>query len=334
MEPEAPTLHRKTFFDYFPAPAFLKMSTVGLALSDDAIRMVEFLGRAQGFKLGRHGEVALEKGVVRQGEIQNKENLARVIRELKTRKKLNFVKASLPEEKGYVFTVRVPNLSYEEMKSSIEFKIEENAPVKLSEVIFDFNVIPDTRESDGTVEVAVSVLPLDVVNTYVEALHEAGVEPIAFEVESQAIARAAVSRNERGVYLIVNLNPRKAGIYIVKRGIVVFTSTASFEEYNREGHSTEMFLLREIEKTLLFWETHLGDQVRQTEHVTSVRIVGNHPNFDSVKQVLSDELTVPVQVSNVWVNAFSFNNYVPEIKKEDSLKFAAAIGLALPVSHE
>lgn len=334
METEAPTLHKKSFFDYFPAPRFLKMSTVGLALSDDAIRIVEFLGRAQGFKLGRHGEVALERGVIRQGYIQNKKNLARVIRELKTRKKLSFVKASLPEEKGYVFTVRVPNLSYEEMKSSIEFKIEENAPVKLSEVIFDFNIIPDTRVSDGTVEVAVSVLPTDVVNTYVEALHEAGIEPIAFEVESQAIARAVVSRTERGMYLVVNLSPRKAGIYLVKRGIVVFTSTISFDEYNREGHSEEMFLLREIEKTLLFWETHLGDNIKQTEHATAVRIVGSHQNFNEMKQILSDELTVPVQVSNVWVNAFSFNNYVPDIKKKDSLKFAAAIGLALPVTHE
>ena len=323
-------INRKNFFDHFPTPKFLKMPTVGLALSDGAIRMVQLSKKRGVFKLESHGEVALERGVIHEGYIHNKENLARVVRELKVRKDLSFVKASLPEEKGYVFTVRIPLLSYGEMRSSIEFKIEENAPVKLSEVIFDFNIVPNSQNEDGTVDVAVSALPVEVVSEYVAALQMAGVEPVAFEVESQAIARSVISQSEKGVYIIVNLSIRKAGIYIVRQGVVVFTSTIAFDEDSRDGYALETYLSKEIEKTLVFWETYLGDEVRQTEHVTSVRIVGSHPSLHAIKNYLSQEQTVPVELSNVWINVFSFDTYVPDIKKENSLKFAAAVGLALP----
>ena len=56
--------YKKNFFDHFPAPEFLKMSTVGLALSDSAIHMIEFSGRSHFFKLDSHGEIALEKNVI------------------------------------------------------------------------------------------------------------------------------------------------------------------------------------------------------------------------------------------------------------------------------
>jgi Tfp pilus assembly PilM family ATPase len=334
MKPQSSIKYKKNFFDHFPAPQFLKMSTVGLALSDEAIRMIEFSGRPHYYKLDLHGEIALEKNVIQQGHINDTKNLARVISELKSRKNLGFVRASLPEEKGYVFTLRIPHLSYSEMKSSIEFKMEENAPVKPSEVIFDFKIIPDSRQSDGTVEVAVSALPIEVVSAYVDVLQMAGVEPVAFEAESQAIARSVISWSEKGAYIIINFSPRKAGIYIVRRGVVVFTSTVSFDEYSMEGYVLETYLMKQIKKTLVFWEVHLGENIKQTEHIEAIRVVGHHINIDTITQYLSEEIAINVEKGNVWSNAFSFNDHVPDINKTDSLKFAAAVGLALPSNHK
>jgi hypothetical protein len=35
-------------------------------------------------------------------------------------------------------------------------------------------------------------------------------------------------------------------------------------------------------------------------------------------------------LGNVWVNMFNLNSYLPPIPFRDSLKFAAAVGLAAP----
>ncbi len=327
-------LRHKSFFDYFPAPQFLKMSTVGLAMSDEAVRMVEITGGPGGYVLGKHAEIALEEGTIESGYIHDIPALSRVLRELKDRKELSFVRASLPEEKGYVFTIRTPYLSRRDMRSSIDFSIEENVPVKAADVIFDFNIIPDTKSDDGTVEVAVSVLPRKAVEAYVEALRSADIEPVAFEIESQAVARAIIGKDEKGVYVIVNLAPKKAGFYIVSKGVVVFTSTVLLDNESLQGYAVESFLTEEIQKTLLFWETHNGGEQKKSHHVAGVRIVGSHSSWNAIVQHVSSELTIPVSVADVWTNSFSVDSHIPDIKKADSLRFAAAVGLSLPMSKE
>ncbi len=321
--------HKKNFFDFFPAPRFLKMSTVGLAFSDDAIRIIEFKGSGNSVSLGRFGEVALPIGTIKNGYINDKATLSRFLKEIKSRKNLSFVNASLPEEKGYVFTLKVPELSYKEIRSSIEFKIEDNVPVNLSEVIFDFNVVPNSRDENGMIEVAVSVLPEKVVNSYVDALHSAEIEPVAFEIESQAIARSVISSDDNNVYAIVNLSKFKMGLYIVSGGVVVFTSTVSMLDREKE-QTVEAFMIEEIEKLFIFWTTRKGDDIKQSEHISAVKLVGDHTDIERVKAFLSAGLVVPVEIGNVWTNAFSLETHIPEIKKKDSLRFSASVGLALP----
>jgi len=320
--------YKKSFFDYFPAPRFLKMSTVGLAFSDDAIRIIEFKGVNGSLSLGRFGEMALPIGSIKDGYIAEIPSLSRFLSEIKSRKNLSFVRASLPEEKGYVFTIRVPDLSYKEIRSSIEYKMEENVPLSLSEIIFDFNIIPDSRDENGTIEVAVSVLPEKVVTTYVDALHSADIEPVAFEIESQAIARAVVKKDEKGVYAIANISKHKVGLYIVNNGVVVFTSTLSMLD-REKGQSFEAFMLEEMEKLFIFWTTRKGDNIKQSEHIAHVKLVGDHPDMERLKVFLSAGLVVPAEIGNVWTNAFSFERHIPEISKRDSVRFAAAVGLAL-----
>jgi len=40
-----------------------------------------------------------------------------------------------------------------------------------------------------------------------------------------------------------------------------------------------------------------------------------------------------VEVGNVWRNTFSFEEYIPPILFDESLDYAAAVGLALPKGH-
>ena len=74
--------------------------------------------------------------------------------------------------------------------------------------------------------------------------------------------------------------------------------------------------------------------MKQSHHVGAVRIVGTHPQWETILRCLTNELTISVMVANVWVNAFSLDTHIPDIKQSDSQRFSAAIGLALPIGRQ
>ena len=45
--------------------------------------------------------------------------------------------------------------------------------------------------------------------------------------------------------------------------------------------------------------------------------------------LLKPSVSIPVEIANVWVNAFDFEEIIPDMPRQDSLRFAAAVGLTL-----
>ncbi|MCK5059938.1 MAG: pilus assembly protein PilM [Candidatus Pacebacteria bacterium] len=215
---------QKNFFDFFPPPRFITMPAVGLSISDDAVRFVEYNRALKGLELKRFGERILPPSVVRYGHIEDSNTLVKILKEIKNKHKFDFVYTALPEEKAYLFQTEVPVVSPKEIQETIEFKIEENVPLSLSEVVFDYYVTGSSHTAKG-LDVVVCVLPAKVSTVYVDVLRAAGLTPLSLEIESQAIARAAVKKEDKRAILIVNLSNLKTGFYIVNEEIVHFSST-------------------------------------------------------------------------------------------------------------
>jgi len=90
-------------------------------------------------------------------------------------------------------------------------------------------------------------------------------------------------------------------------------------------------IVQETRRVLQYWQSHgVGDT--QSENVKKVLVCGVNAFDDSFKQQLSSKLGLEVQTANVWTNAFSLAEYVPQIHARDALEYAAAIGLALPTT--
>src|SRR5690349_4444091 len=107
-------------FDAFPPPKFLAVPFAGLSISDSAVRCIEFRRRHGGFHVEKFAEKPLAPGVVTGGEINNKDELIKVLSALKKELKLEYVKVSISEEKAYLFTAKIPIVKNEEIISAIE----------------------------------------------------------------------------------------------------------------------------------------------------------------------------------------------------------------------
>ncbi len=314
----------KNIFKAFPAPKFLNIPFAGISISDSSVRCIKFCKKNGGLSIEKHIEVPISKGVVIGGQINNKDEIVRILGEIKKDLDLNFVKISLPEEKAYLFTAKIPMVKESEIKSAVESKMEENVPVSPLELTFDY-VLFDRKDGEY-LGVVVSALPISIIDSYVEIAESAGLSLLSLEIESQAISRAVLPYHSSGTNLIINFGQEKVGLYVATDRIVRFTSTISTKgEYsNNPG-----FLMQEIKKLYTYWHTLKENVDKPERQISQIFICGE--GFDeSMISFIASHSKTPTSLANVWLNVFDINKSIPEISFNDSLKYASAVGLALP----
>jgi type IV pilus assembly protein PilM len=350
------------FLDYFPPPRFLELPYIGINIGPRAVRFIEILRAKHGFKVGRFAEKALPPGNPALTLRENK-SLAKALRDLKEEFDLKFVEAALPEEKAYLFKMQIPNESDQRIRNFIEFHLEENVPLSLEESVFDYHLIDTDRSTESNTEATISVLPAKAINEYIEVFDKAGLVPVSFLIESQAIAKAVIKKGDNDTYLIVNIGENKTVLSVISDQAVEFTSTvmvgsedftaALVKQFNLTPEearkkkwengfikdnsdlffaliSTASALKDEIERVYIYWHTHFEDQKKVRSKIIKILLVGKEAALRGFKEYISESVRVEAEIANVWTNAFSFNDYIPPIEASDALNYGAAIGLALP----
>lgn len=309
----------KTFFKLFPPPKFLDIPHAGFDISDDAIHCVEYSTNIHGYSLHRYGTRELAPGIVESGHIKNEAELVKAVSSLAKELNVTTVKASLPEERMYLFKTEVPTTNEDQIRQNIEFKLEENVPLSPADALFFFDMIPGTV-GNGKPYVSVSVAPRELVDTYLRVFRSAGIEVVAFEIQPKAIAHAVVALDASETQIIVHSMNKKIGIYVVCGAVVCFTSTISMEK-----GADVMSLQKELSRVYSYWMDYGGGTP-----ISRIILSGCDALRISKSPHLSPDQRIPVEVAQVWKNAFSSDHYIPTLKFEDSLEYAVAAGLALP----
>jgi len=322
-----------SFFDFFPTPRFLLLSDTGIVISDKFIQIAEFRethGSGQKFSLVHCGEAPLSTGAVVSGSIINHEEIVGVLQEMRERYKLNFVHATLPEEKAYLFVAEFDKMPAEDLRDVIAFVIEENVPVTLAESIFYFDVIKSSINTPK-LKVAVYVLQEKDVKDYVDIFESSGITPVSFDIESQAIARALTLEGDTRTQLILNIQETKTGLYVVEDEIVQFSSTPTFGFRKSEAGYTDLVNLKsELRKLFSFWNTRLDKQGIPQRKIERILLTGDGASKEEFVSELMSGIDAPYVLADVWANAFSIQKHLPEVPFETSLSYGAAIGAALP----
>lgn len=360
------SVKNKSFFKrFFPAPEFLTMPAVGVDISDSSIHFIKLLDKQEGKIPIKFGSCHISDGIISKGEIQDVKALSEALKKLKKEQDIDFVRASLSEEKAYLFQTQIPdNMEDKDIRNILEFKLEEYVPMSPSEAIFDYEALPERKDHLNHIDVEVAVYPKQTIEKYTSAFHEAGLIPLSFEIEAQAIARAVIRKGDDGTYMIIDFGKTKTGLSIVSGGILNFTSTIEAEKdklsdaiikhlsvsekevdniKNEEGliktkNNKELFaalsgvaesLKDDIDKHYRYWKTRLDEKGNHVSPIEKIILCGGNSNLAGLPEFLSGSLMIPVERANVWTNTFSFDDFIPEIRRSKSFSYATAIGLAL-----
>jgi len=355
----------KNFLRFFPSPKLLTMPSVGIDISDSAIKFLELVDTDYGKGLGKYGERTIPEGAVVGGVIQNGDTLTKVLQALQKEQDLRFIRASLPEEKAYLFKTWVPTSAKDiQIRNAIEFKLEENVPISPDEAVFDYDIPAGEMSDSDEMEVSVAVYSRKTVEQYTEVFQKANLIPLSFEVESQAIARSVIRKGDEGTYMIIDFGKMRTGLGIVSRGLLSFTSTldvvgdtlteaiakqfsVSKEEAERiknesdfikNKENSELFLTMmktiselkdEIVRHYRYWNTRVDGRGQKSPSIDQIILCGGSANVVGLSEYLSGSVRVKAKRANVWLNALSFEEVIPNIDYSHSLGYATAIGLAL-----
>lgn len=350
------------FFNrFFPIPSYLSMPSFGLDISDESIKFVSFGATKNGIRLKKHGERRIPPGIIESGKIKDSVRLKEILFSLRKEEGIKSVRVSLPEEQIYLFKMRLDTKDLKNIRESIELSIEEHIPIPAQDTIFDYEIL---NEDEKSVWVQIAAIQKNVIENYLSVFKSHFLFVPSFELEAQAISRAVVKKGDLGTYMIVDFGERRTGIFIVSNGIVMFTSTldlggfmltgmieknfkTTFEEaekmkktygLQRNMDNKEIFsvllntvsvLRDEIEKHALYWQTHTDEEGNVNPSISKIVLCGGDANLIGLADYLSVSLKSKVEIANVWVNILNDKKEVPEINFNQSLSFAAAIGLAL-----
>ena len=349
-----------------PPPAYIQLPSIGVDVSDTSLKYVQFTRDNKSgtrLKLVYWGDIDIPEGALERGIVHDASKLTEVLREVKERTGVENVRVSLPEERAYLFETEIKRgFSHKEIRGLLEFRLEENVPLSPRDAFFDYDIIED-GETNGMLRVSVTAYAKNTVMSYFDACNAAGVIPVSFEVEAQAIAASAISSKDKGTHMIVDFGKTRTGIGIVHKGVLMYTSTVdiggsmlssamrkklgNLEESeltrikNTQGlilghgaNSTHEILAEsistivdEIATRISYWNTK--DELHEDRQIQSIILCGGSVNMKGLPAFFTEKLGITATRANVWQNAFSIEDHVPPIIRRYSFGYATAIGLAL-----
>lgn len=356
----------ETIGKIIPPPSYIQLPSIGVDVSDTSLKYVQFERDTRSgttLRLTKWGDIAIETGALERGIVNDGAKLSEALKAVKDKTGIANVRVSLPEERAYLFETEIrKDTPPKEIRSLLEFRLEENVPISPRDAFFDYMSI-ENAEDEKMLSVSVTAYAKDTVMSYYDACKNAGVVPVSFEVEAQAIARATIGFDDARTHMVVDFGQTRTGIGIVHKGVLMYTSTidiggadlsASLRSILGDVQESELTTIKntqglikgvgdsqvydalyksvksiadEINIRVSYWNTK--DAAHEHRQIESVILCGGSVNMKGLPQYLAQALGVRVEKANVWRNAFSLEETIPPIDLRHSFGYATAIGLGL-----
>ncbi|MFL5834253.1 MAG: type IV pilus assembly protein PilM [Solirubrobacterales bacterium] len=139
-----------------------------------------------------------------EGEIADPDAIVASLKELWTQHKLSKrVRVGIGNQRVVVRTLRLPAIEDPgEMEAAVRFQAQEQMPMPLDQAILEHQVVGGVPGEDGAspqVDVVVVAARRDMVQSFVEPLRRAGLEPVGIDLSAFGMIRALAGVDEGGM---------------------------------------------------------------------------------------------------------------------------------------
>lgn len=329
----------------------------GLDIGTNAVRLVQLSGGPAKFSLVAFGSAQLPPGIAQSDSKLDLQKIAKTINDLMKSAGVSTknVVSSIPGTSVFNAVVTLPPMSQQELQKAIKYQTEQNIPLKIDEVKYDWQVIKQDPTSKE-----LTIMIIAAAKTKVERMmmlfEAAGLNVLALETATVAMARSLVTPNEPLV-MILDIGSTTTEIAIVENGILAQTRSfplagfamtrAVSQNLRLEIDQAEQFkqrfglsqdklegqVFRAMEPVL---RSILDEAVRSSKFyqeqsgkaITKVILTGGSSKLPLIAEYIKSYLQVEVVFGNPWSNVSYqavFNDKLNEVAPE----FATAVGLGM-----
>jgi len=335
-------------------------SYLTLDIGSSSVKMLEVRGRGRSLCVLKAGIVPLIENAVQGNIVQSPGSVADAIRTLidEHEIKTTSVITAVPGPSVIIKRANFPAQGAKELQETILFEAGNFIPESLENVNLDYQVL-DQEAKANNVDVLLVAVRKDVINSYVDAISEAGLTSVVADVDYFALENMfelnyVPEPNE--IVALINIGAHYSLINVMKGGRSAFTgdvpvggqqftdilsrelhvSTTQAEDAKINGiltgHSSE-----DVERVISSASEHLLDEIQHAlsffgsgatdEQISTIYLSGGTAQLPGLAANMSQRLNIPVEVSDPFRNV-SINSQDEDFVRQNASSFAVSVGLA------
>ena len=303
----------------------LKIKNFCLDINESSLKVVEIEMKKKSFSLLFSNELKINPGIIKDGIIQDQTLLTEAIKQVCKKAKgekasANYAVVCLPEDESFLQVIQMPKMSEDELKMAVALEVENYIPLPMDQVYFDFQVIPPINDGLDHLDILIVAMSKKIIDSYVLCIKNAGIIPIAIEIESQSIARSLIkNKTSDSPVALIDFDSDKMDLIIFSGNSVRFTASVPFVFEN---------LITEIEKYVGFYKEHAShEHIPGESAIKKIILCGKADNLQKIATLISEKTGIKSEVGEPFINFPKQINSRGQM--EDPLNFTAALGLAL-----
>lgn len=335
-----------------------KQKSLGIEVTDSHVKVCEIVRYAnQKASLLQFSSEKLPEGAVEDGKVNDWASLELTIRKALSAKKFTSknVHFAVPSQMVMVRTLKLPDLSYQELKKLVRFEINNNISLAFEDPYYDFIKLPQSGNRDDSLsaaeenkpmcEVMVVAAPMHLLQEYRALFVNLGLVPVSFEIAPFAVLRLAKFAGlaaDNVDQVIVNVNERQSEITILSNGNLEMTRyvdvafksimdeqddkqnawLSSFSSPEQTFQNGVIDLIAELERVMNFYNYTLHNGQKA---LNGILLSGDLPEMDKLRDLMAERMAKPVMMLE-WPELAPGTNGTEEWRLND---YAIAAGLAL-----
>jgi type IV pilus assembly protein PilM len=331
----------------------------GLDIGTTAVRLVHLRGSGSVKALVRYGYAPIDSKISLSDAKADQQKLAGIVRDLIVESRITTrnVAVGLPSQRVFTTVVDVERLSPGELAKSIHYQADSLIPTPPNESKLDWAVIGDSPKDKNKVELLLTSVTNEFVESRLDMLESIGLNVIAFEPDNLALTRAMLAPDATLPQMVLDIGNKSTDLVIAMNGAPRLTRSiptgsesiirAATQNLNIDEKQAEQFVFKfglskeklegqihqaiigtvdlltsEVEKSIKFFQTRYGDM-----KVDRIIVTGGASALPEFPLYIANKFGISVEIGNAWRNV----SFSPDKQNElltVSNHFGVAAGLA------
>ena len=331
-----------------------------LDIGTTAIRLVQLSGDAQhGWTLQKFAYVPVEQKVLEDSSALGMRRLGETILGAMQQAGITTknIAVGMPAAKTFTSIIKVDNQSPSELMNTVKYQLDKYIPMAIDEATVDYVSLGVCPNDPTKVEVLISSTAVDFAESRMELIESFGLNVIAQEPESLAMARALMPAGAQDARLIIDLGERSTDLVMMYRGmprlvrsipggfsLMIKTVTSALNvradqarqfilKFGLAQDKVEGQVFKALDSTLESYASELSKSIRffKSEYmdapVGGIILSGFAGMIPFIAEYIEAKTDVPTTQGNPW-QLVRVSPEQQQVLQPVASEFAVAIGLA------